>query len=41
MGRWIKRMLIAADGDTIGADHVPAEIAEARAPAFDHWRSRS
>ena len=26
----IERMLIAADGDTIGADHVPAEIVEAR-----------
>ena len=29
----IERMLIAADGDMIGADHVPAEIVEGGAPA--------
>jgi len=29
----IERMLIAADGDAIGPDHVPAEIVEAGAPA--------
>jgi DNA-binding NtrC family response regulator len=28
----IERMLIAADGDTIGPDHVPAEIVESSAP---------
>jgi DNA-binding NtrC family response regulator len=31
----IERMLIAADGDTIGADHVPAEIVEAGAPVLE------
>jgi DNA-binding NtrC family response regulator len=31
----IERMLIAADGGIIGADHVPVEIVEAGAPAFE------